>query len=109
MYKLYTILMEQDPEYIFDPNKNRKLKEERGVNFEDVIMAIEKGQILGIRQKHHNSEKYPDQKILIIEIDDYAYQIPFVQDGQSIVLKTVYPSRKATAFYLKKESGEQNE
>ena len=26
--------------------------------------------------KHPNSEKYPDQKIFIIDIDDYSYLIP---------------------------------
>jgi uncharacterized DUF497 family protein len=89
--------------YLFDPEKNKQLKEKRGVNFEDVILAIEQGYLLDVRQQHHNSIKYPNQKIIIVKIDNYAYQVPFVQEEDTIILKTVYASRKATAFYLKKD------
>ena len=51
------------------------------------------------------SEKYSNQKMLIVEIDNYAYLVPFVEDEKGIFLKTIIPSRKATRDYL----GETNE
>lgn len=45
--------------------------------------------------------QYPNQKIAVIEIKGYAYQVPFIEEGDTIILKTAYASRKATEFYLK--------
>ena len=88
--------------YIYDPIKNEKLKEERGVTFEDMITAIETGGLLSVRP-HHNPAKYPMQEVLIIEWEEYVYLVPCVRQGEVYVLKTVYPSRRATAQYLNKE------
>jgi len=41
--------------------------------------------------------------MIIIEIDSYAYIVPFVENDEEIFLKTIYPSRKATKEYLNKE------
>ena len=38
----------------------------------------------------------------IIDINDYAYLIPFVESDGEIYLKTIIPSRKATKVYLEK-------
>ena len=85
----------------FDWNKDKNitLKDERDVCFEDVVVAIEEGQLLDIL-KHHNDDKYPDQKIFVVNIDNYVYLVPFVEDEQKIFLKTIIPSRKATRKYL---------
>jgi hypothetical protein len=50
--------------------------------------------------QHPNQEKYKGQKIFIINIDNYAYLVPFVESEQEIFLKTTIPSRKATKKYL---------
>src|SRR6185312_15694209 len=98
MYIKYHIPMEV--QYRFDPVKNAKLKIERGVNFEDVIIAIEQGFLRDIRP-HHRLEQYPDQEILVVEINHYIYLVPCQTQGEFLVMKTVYPSRKATAVYLR--------
>ncbi len=49
---------------------------------------------------HPSQEKYPDQKVAIISIEDYAYLVPYVEDEEGIFLKTIIPSRKATGKYL---------
>ena len=74
----------------FDWNtmKNEKLKTERGIGFEDCLIAIEDGQILDIIE-HKNKNKYPNQKIFIINIDSYCYLMPFVEDEDKIFLKTI--------------------
>ncbi len=81
--------------------KNELLKTERGVSFEDVQTAIQEGRILD-NKVHSNKARYPNQRILIVEINDYAYLVPYVtKDEQTIFLKTIIPSRKATKDYLK--------
>ena len=91
--------MSKDLVFDFDPEKSKKLKEERGVSFEEVIVLLDGHHILDIVE-HHNKSKYPHQKIYIVNIEGYAYLVPFVAQGERIFLKTVIPSRKASEQYL---------
>jgi hypothetical protein len=50
--------------------------------------------------EHPKKEKYPNQRMFIVNIDDYAYLVPYVHSKNEIFLKTVIPSRKATKEYL---------
>lgn len=85
----------------FDWNdeKNELLKDLRGVSFEEVVLAIENGDLLD-RLKHPKSAKYPNQMVFYVSINGYAYAVPFVEDGEKIFLKTIIPDRKATKKYL---------
>ncbi len=80
--------------------KNELLREERQVSFEDVVFYIEQGFLLDILE-HPNQEKYKGQKIFVLQMDDYVYLVPFLEDDHEIFLKTIIPSRKATKKYLK--------
>jgi hypothetical protein len=67
-----------------------------GIGLVECAVAIEEGRIL---------DDLPNpvregQRILVLEIDDYAYVVPYVTDGDTIFLKTMFPSRKHTAHYL---------
>ena len=86
--------------YLFDEQKNLKLKKERGICFDDVISAIDKGRVLDIIP-HHNKKEYPNQLILVIEINDYVYLVPYLEKENLLVLRTVFPSRKFTKLYLR--------
>lgn len=86
--------------FSWDSEKNEQLKTERGVSFEQIVYQIEAGGILDII-KNPKQGKYRDQYILIVELDNYAYLIPFVEDEHEVFLKTIIPSRKATKKYLK--------
>jgi len=88
----------------FDWNndKNEKLKSERKVSFEEVIVAMSEGRVLDVVE-HLNREKYVNQKILIVEINNYVYLVPFVENREKIFLKTIIPNRKATKKYLLKK------
>lgn len=79
--------------------KNLQLIAERGVSFEDVVVYIQQGDVLDIIE-HPNQDKYPNQRIFVLNIDDYAYLIPYIEDRKEIFLKTIIPSRKATKLYL---------
>lgn len=86
----------------WDPEKNAQLREQRNVTFEDVLIAINEGNILDISE-HPNKKKYPGQKIFVVDITGYVYLVPFVEDEEKIFLKTIIPSRKATKKYIIKK------
>ena len=80
--------------------KNRQLKIERGVSFEQMVVAMDDGGLLDILE-HPNAAKYPKQKVLVVGSDGYACLVPCVQASDHVFLKTVIPSRKATRDYLR--------
>ncbi|MFH1674931.1 MAG: toxin [Pseudomonadota bacterium] len=82
--------------------KNRKLKRERGVSFEEVVFCIEQGQVLDVLE-HPNQNRYKGQRIYVVGINDYAYIVPFVDVGEERFLITIFPSRKYTKIYFDKE------
>jgi uncharacterized DUF497 family protein len=86
----------------WDELKNAILKAERNICFEDVLTAMEEGNILDDVQ-HPNPQRYQHQRVLIINIQHYAYLVPYVEDEEKLFLKTIIPSRKATKYYLKGE------
>ena len=86
--------------FSWNEEKNELLKEERQISFEDVVFYLALGFLLDVLE-HPNQEKYEGQKIFVVEIDGYAYLIPFIEDEREIFLKTIIPSRKATKKYLK--------
>ncbi len=85
--------------------KNEQLRLERGISFEQMVVAIETGGLLDVLA-HPNPAKYPKQKVLVVASDGYAYLVPFVEQDDHFFLKTVIPSRKATRDYL--NQGEQD-
>jgi hypothetical protein len=84
----------------WNEEKNELLKEERQASFEEVVLYIELGFLLDVLE-HSDEEKYKGQKIFVVQIDDYAYLVPFVEDDHGVFLKTIIPSRKAPRKYLK--------
>jgi uncharacterized DUF497 family protein len=86
--------------YAWNREKNQRLKAERSISFEEVLIHIANGDALDIVE-HPNQEKYEGQRIFIIQIRDYAWLIPFVETETEIFFKTIIPSRKATAQYLR--------
>ena len=86
--------------FSWNEEKNELLKSERKISFEDVVFYIEQGFLLDVLE-HPNQEKYKGQKMFVVQIEDYAYLVPFVEDDREVFLKTIIPSRKATKKYLK--------
>jgi uncharacterized DUF497 family protein len=86
--------------FSWNNEKNRQLKAERNISFEEVVFYIERDNLLDIVE-HPNQEKYQGQRIFIVNINDYAYLVPFVESECEVFLKTIIPSRKATRKYLR--------
>jgi uncharacterized DUF497 family protein len=89
----------------WDNNKNEELKKERGISFEQIVFLILNGYILDILE-HPDKTKYRDQRLYVINVDDYAYIVPFEDRKEVRFLKTIFPSRKYTRKYLQKEGGQ---
>lgn len=83
----------------WNSTKNQQLIAERGISFEDVVFCIQQGRLLD-DVEHPNSDKYPSQRLFVVNIDDYVHLVPYVENRKEIFLKTVIPSRKATKLYL---------
>jgi uncharacterized DUF497 family protein len=88
----------------WNTEKNEILAQERGITFEEIVQRIESGAKV-IEKDHPNKKKYPNQKILIVDVDGYAYLVPCVIEKNDYFLKTIIPSRKATKKYLGGENG----
>ena len=86
--------------YDWSAAKNAKLKNERLITFEDVLIAINEGKLLDTVE-HPNKLRYVHQRMFVIEVDAYVYLVPYVEDDNKIFLKTIIPSRRATKKYLK--------
>jgi uncharacterized DUF497 family protein len=82
--------------------KNKLLKAERGVSFEAVLAAIDRGDLLD-DYIHPNQDRYPNQRLLVVKIQGYAFIVPYVETEAEIFLKTIIPSRKATKRYLRRD------
>jgi len=91
----------------FSEEKNQLLKASRQICFDDILEAIQQNRLIG-HIKHFKADKYPNQRLLLVEIDEYIYVVPYVKDLQrkEIYLKTVYPSRKFTKIYKNKQKNE---
>lgn len=88
--------------YEWNPNKNEWLKRERNISFEQIVFHLLQGDVWRIAD-HPDQDKYPNQKIYFIIVNDYIYLVPFVQRENEIFLKTIIPSRKATKNYRKEK------
>lgn len=72
----------------WNSDKSKKLKQERGVSFEEIIQ----GRL--VATKEHPVKGH--QKLMLFEHDSYIWVVPYVTKGEEIFLKTLFPSRKYT-------------
>jgi hypothetical protein len=84
---------------LWGAEKDAELMRRYGFGFERLVHAIDGGRLLAVR-RHPNTVRYPHQKQLIVEIDGYVWVAPYVDEGEDLFLKTMYPSRRATREYL---------
>lgn len=72
----------------------------RGFVFEQMVVAVEAGGLLDVPANPHPG-KYPNQNVLVVACNGYAYLIALIKQEDHFFLKTVIPSRKAARDYLK--------
>jgi hypothetical protein len=76
----------------WNTEKSVALKSSRSICFEDVVFFIERGDILD-DHLHPNQKDYPEEQIMVINITNYPYLIPYVENDEELFLKTILPSR----------------
>ena len=91
-------------EFIYDEKKNQILFETRRITFEQAIEIIAEDGVL-LDFQHPKTEEYPNQRLMVIAIDKYPHCIPYVMDGNTFVLKTIFKDRRFK--YLMEEHDEQ--
>ncbi len=83
----------------WNKDKNSWLKKCRKIGFEDVLYYINNDFVIDDIE-HPNKNRYSNQRIFILDIEEYIYLVPYVESNEEIFLKTIIPSRKATRDYL---------
>jgi len=91
--------------FSWNSDKNEWLKIEWNISFEEIVFYIEQGGLLDIVE-HPNLDKYEGQRLFIVNVENYAYLVPFVETSDDVFLKTIMPSRKATRQYLRRDKDE---
>lgn len=79
----------------WDRRKNDWLKRVRGVSFEEIVKA----NLVGARE----NPARPEQNIFLFKLNGYIWIVPYVERGDEIFLKTIYPSRKFTKKWIQGE------
>ena len=88
--------------YEWNSEKNKLLKKERNISFEQIVYHLSQGDVWKISD-HPDQENYPGQKIYFIIVEDYIYLVPHIIEAKYTFLKTIIPSRKATRNYKKEQ------
>jgi len=84
-------------------DKNEWLKQNRKMCFDDILFYIYNDLVLD-DIAHPNKEDYSNQRIMVFDIDNYIFLVPYVESEKEIFLKTIIPSRKATKTYLENKN-----
>jgi uncharacterized DUF497 family protein len=84
--------------YDWNPDKNERLKRERNISFEEIVFHLSQGDVWKTSD-HPNQTDYPGQRIYFVIVDGYIHLVPHVIEKDTIFLKTIIPSRKATRDY----------
>jgi len=85
--------------YNWNEEKNQWLQNERNISFEEIVFHIMNGDEISA-YNHPNQERYPNQEISAVIVEQYAYLVPYVESETETFLKTIIPSCKATKKYL---------
>jgi hypothetical protein len=89
---------------LWSQDKDEWLRRERKVGFDDVRKALLQGGFLA-DLPHPHVERFPSQRVLVVEIRGETYVVPYVPGEKSRFLKTIYPSRKARRLYGRSQQG----
>ena len=63
----------------WNEEKNIDLQKNRGISFEDIEEYILSWKVIRV-VPHFNKEKYPHQKMILIQHENYLYYVPFVSN-----------------------------
>ena len=82
-------------EIIWDPQKQEKLKRDRGIDLDEIKTLIENGLYFEILEHPSRLGQY----FIPLAYKLYVYVVVAKIEQDKIIIKTCYPSRKARAKY----------
>ena len=82
-------------EIIWDPQKQAKLKLERGIDLDEIKGLIENKNYFEILDNDSRS----GQALIVLEYKSYVHLVPVKIEASKMIIKTCYPSRKANKKY----------
>ncbi len=86
--------------YSYNNEKNALVLEKRQISLEKIVDEIVNGNAVDIK-KHPNQEKYPNQELIYVVIDEKLYVVPCVRENEdSIFLKTAFRCSRLEDLYL---------
>jgi len=90
--------------FTWEETTNRRLKAERGVGFEDVVVAIKR--VNGLETLERMSEgRHQKQRTFVMPRHHSVYLVPFVEDDSSVLLKTIIPRHDRTTQSVGEQHG----
>jgi len=90
---------------LFDwsPEKNEFLKKERNLSFEEIALHLSEGKLWKVTN-HPNPERYPNQKVFLVPVNDYIFFVPFIEDGEKFFFKnSISPPSGNQRVFTRKE------
>jgi uncharacterized DUF497 family protein len=78
-----------DAVFRWSEEKNDILKENRSISFEDILVALQNGNLIEIIP--NPSKNHPEQKCFVVNINNYAYIVPYIENDDSVFLKPFTP------------------
>ena len=93
------IALQHEQAYLLERKKCEQLRQRHGIGFEEITIALDRGKVI-TDDRPHTSSEYSHQRQLIIEIENYAYIVPYVENEDYVFLAMLYPSRVMTKKYL---------
>jgi len=90
--------------YDWSEEKNRQLKKQRSISFEEIVLCIQEGRLVTVLE-NPNRKKYPNKQLYLVDYRKQIYVVPFVINKEEgvIFLKTIYQSRNYTKKYLERK------
>jgi uncharacterized DUF497 family protein len=83
--------------YAWSSEKNDLLEQERGLSFDLVVEAAANGLI--VDEFDHPNDKRPHQRVMVIEVNGYMVNVPYVVDGNVKFLKAMFFDRALQKKY----------
>ena len=77
--------------FTWNLGKNTKLKEERGVSFEEIQDAIFRG---AGKVASNTSRNHPGQRVFLLNIRGKTWIVPFTETKTTVFLHTIYERGK---------------
>jgi hypothetical protein len=76
--------------YLWKPEKNEWLKEERDICFEELVDAIANGLVVGLKKYEGTKLIHRGQVVIVLNLNGEIWHVPATVNELSVLLRTAY-------------------